>query len=200
ATARRSSGPVPTAHSHLVPPASMPPKIVKPLGSSALDVEPGAARAGIAEALAPRGERLAGVRDGDLSVVAVDLVETVRAAVARRAGRSVGDLERGRRGRAAVGRAAVPDVPRVRVVAAGGLHVPQTERAAERREPRAGRVFAGDRDRRARAPGPAGVRRGRDVDALRAAGRLRALVGEDEVAGRIGDDRGLADVEVRLAA
>src|SRR6187549_3918569 len=49
---------------------------------SALDVEPGASGPGVAEALAPDSDRLAGVRDGDLAVVSIDLAEAVRVDVA----------------------------------------------------------------------------------------------------------------------
>src|SRR4029453_1298241 len=51
---------------------------------SALDVEPGAARSRVGEALAPGGDGLARVRDADLAVVAVDLSEAVHADVAGR--------------------------------------------------------------------------------------------------------------------
>src|SRR6186997_1836718 len=59
---------------------------------SALDVEPGSSGPGVAEALAPDGDRLAGIRDGDLAVVSVDLAEAVLVDVAGRAGGSIVDL------------------------------------------------------------------------------------------------------------
>src|SRR6185369_836355 len=99
---------------------------------SALDVEPGAARACVAEALAPGGDRLPGARDRDFAVVAVDLAEAVRVDVARSSGWGVADLYRGRPVHASIGRASVPDVPGVGIVP-GGLHVPDPNVPAARR-------------------------------------------------------------------
>src|SRR5437764_11004703 len=124
---------------------------------SALHVDPGAAGPRVAEALAPGCERLARVRNPDLAVVAVDLREAVRVDVAgiAIARRRVVDLDRRRPGAAAVRRAPVPDVPGIRIVAAGGLHVPNAHVAAARRcEPRPRRILSGNRERRTGAPRP----------------------------------------------
>src|SRR4051794_33125708 len=119
-----------------------------------LEVEPGAAGAGVAEPLAPGRKRLAGVRDGDLAVVAVDLAEALRSDIARCAGRGVADADGRAPPPSAVARLAIPDVPGILVVAAGRLHVPDAGVARPRaREPRPGRVLADGRERYRRRPG-----------------------------------------------
>src|SRR5437773_3610831 len=120
---------------------------------SALDVEPGPSRPVVAEALAPDRDRLPGARHGGLAVVAVDLVEAVRVDVSGRPGRSVIELRGSRPRPPAVGGAAIPDIPRVGIVAAGGLHVPDPHVAPSGGcQARAGRVLAGRRQRGRVAP------------------------------------------------
>src|SRR3989442_1460676 len=102
---------------------------------SSLDVEPATSGTVPAEPLAPDAYRLAGGGDGDLAVVAVNLIER---RVARGVGvdvtgglrRSVGDLYGRAPGDTAVGRTPVPDVPVVGAVAfllvgVRRLHVPE---------------------------------------------------------------------------
>src|SRR4029079_5265673 len=110
-----------------------------------LRVVPDASRPDVGDALAPRGDRAARVRDRDLAVVPVDLGETVLALVVGPGGR-VRDPHRRAPVDAAVVRAAVVHVPRVGIVAAGRLHVPGSDvsRASGLDGRRRG-VLAGDR-------------------------------------------------------
>src|SRR5437867_2404484 len=91
---------------------------------SELAVDPDASGSDPAEPLAPGRDRLACVGDADLAVVPVDLFEPVGGLVARARG-GVGESDRRAPGRTAILRTAVPDVPGVRVVAVGRLHVPR---------------------------------------------------------------------------
>src|SRR5439155_2749195 len=174
---------------------------------SGLDVEPTTSGTEVADALAPHADGLAGGRDGDLAVVAVDLIERAVAGgvgmdVGGGASGSVGDLQGCAPGEPAVDRAPIPDVP---VVGSVGLleitvrrlHVPQAiVTVPGSHDARLRRILTVDGDAGRVAPTLTLVRGDRHVARLGTSVDEWPLVREHQASVRVGRDRRLSRVEL----